>query len=148
MLLRARRFNFPTADALSTMQREMENLFGQVLSDSNGNGAASQGWRAPMAVWDDADKIYVEFEIPGVAKDSLNITVHKGQLRVSGERKTPDGDRHYWVNDRSYGTFERAINLPDDVDTENVDARFTDGVLQLVVSKRPEAQPKKIELKD
>ena len=147
MLVRTRRFNFPTAEAFSSVQREMENLFGQVLSDTNGNGAHLQGWRAPMAVWDDADKVYVEFEIPGVAKDSLDITVHKGQLRVSGERKAPEGERRYWVNDRCYGTFERTINLPEDVDAESVDARFTDGILQLVISKRPEAQPKKIELK-
>lgn len=147
MLLRARRFNFPTADTLSSMQREMENLFGHVLSDTSGNGTASHGWRAPMAVWDDADKIYVEFELPGVSKDTIDITVHKGQLRVTGERKAPEGERKYWVNDRCYGPFDRTLNLPDDVDSESVDARFTDGVLQLVVSKRPEAQPKKVELK-
>lgn len=148
MLVRSRRFNIPTADALNAVQREMETLFGRVLNDSNTNGDTARHWRAPVAMWEDADKVFLELEIPGVAKDSLDITVHNGTMQVTGERKTPEGDRKYWVNDRVYGKFERTIQLPEDVDSDSIDARYADGVLSIVLSKRPEAQPKKITIKD
>lgn len=148
MLLRTRRFNVPSADALSTVQREMENLFGHVLSDASQNGQTTHGWRTPVAMWDDADKVFLELELPGVARDSLDVSVHKGTMRISGERKAPEGDRNYWVNDRVYGTFERNVALPEDVDADSIDARLTDGVLHIELSKRPEAQPKKITVRD
>jgi HSP20 family protein len=148
MFLRTRRMNVPAADALSSMQREMENLFGRVLYDVSDNGGAVRGWRAPVALWDDAGKVFLEVEVPGVTKESIDLTVHNGILRVSGERKAPEGDRNYWVNDRVYGTFDRTISLPEDVDPETIDAQLSDGVLRIVLSKRPEAQPKKITVRD
>ncbi|WP_010583356.1 Hsp20/alpha crystallin family protein [Schlesneria paludicola] len=147
MFVRTRRFNLPTTDALTTVQREMENLFGRVLHDATEN-SSNYGWRAPIAMWEDADKVYLELDVPGVAKDTVDLTVHDGVLRITGERKTPEGDRTYWANERNYGTFGRTVALPKDVDADNIDAHLTDGVLQIVLSKRPEAQPKKIALKD
>ena len=148
MLLRTRRFNVPAVDALATVQREMENLFGRVLNETSDSNGATRGWRAPVAMWDDADKVFLEIEIPGVTKDSLDLTVHNGMMRISGERKAPEGERNYWVNDRTYGPFDRTIALPEDVDADNIDARLADGVLHIVLSKHPEAQPKKITVKD
>jgi len=130
------------------MQREMESLFGRVLGDGVENGGAIRGWRAPIALWDDADKVYLEVEVPGVTKDTIDLSVHKGVLRISGERKMPEADRNYWVNDRLYGTFDRTISLPEDVDPDSIDAHLSDGVLNVVLSKRPEAQPKKIAVRD
>lgn len=143
MLLSTRRFCVPAADPVSSMRRELDHVFGQLFNQASENGAA-RGWFAPVAMWDDADKVYLEVELPGVAKDGIDVTVHNGMLRVSGERKAPEGDRNYWVNDRSYGTFDRALSLPEDVDADSIDAHFADGVLQIVLSKKPEAQPRKI----
>ncbi len=143
MLLSTRRVCLPAVDPVSSMRREMDHLFGRLFSDASENGA-TRGWFAPVAMWDDADKVYLEVELPGVSKDAIDVTVHNGLLRISGERKAPEGDRNYWVNDRSYGTFDRALSLPEDVDAESIDAHFTEGVLHIVLSKKPEAQPKKI----
>jgi HSP20 family protein len=125
----------------------MENLFGRILNDSNSNGGATRGWRASVAMWDDAGKVFLEVEIPGVNKDSIDLTVHNGILHISGERKLPEGDRSYWVNERLYGTFDRTISLPDDVDADSIQAELIDGVLRIELSKKPEAQPKKIAVK-
>ena len=91
--------------------------------------------------------MFVELELPGVSKDDIDVTVHNGMVRVSGERKLPEGNRNYWVNDRVYGPFDRAINLPEDVDADSIDAELSDGVLRITLSKKPEAQPKKIAVK-
>ena len=147
MLVRTRRFSFPQNDTLSAVQREMEHFFGRLLNDGGEAGGATRGWRAAVAMWDDADKVFLEVELPGVKKDSLDVTVHKGLMRISGERKVPEVQRNYWVNERLYGPFDRAIALPDDVDPDSIDAQLTDGVLHIALSKKPEAQPKKIAVK-
>jgi HSP20 family protein len=146
MLVRTRRIGVPAIDHMPSMQREMEHLLGRFLNGTSDSGAA-RGWHAAVAMWDDNDKVFVELELPGVRKDDIELTVHNGMLRVSGERKIPEGNRNYWVNDRAYGPFDRAIALPDDVDAENIDAELSEGVLRIVLSKKPEAQPKKITVK-
>ncbi len=148
MLVRTRRFSLPSADSLTNVQREMENFFDQVLNGTSDQNGHSTGWHVPVAMWEDADKVYLELEVPGVNKDSIDLTVHKGVMRISGERKQPESDRNYSINDRQYGSFERTVSLPEFVDADSVDAQLTNGVLQIVVSKRPEAQPKKITVRD
>lgn len=148
MFVRTHRFSLPTSNALSTVQREMENLFGQVLSDYTDNDHGTHGWRTPLAIWEDGGKVFLELELAGVKKEDVSLTVHNGVMKISGERKAPEGDRQYKVNNRTYGSFERTIQLPDDIDPESIDARLTDGVLYVVLSKKPEAQPKQIALKD
>jgi HSP20 family protein len=125
----------------------MENLFGRIMTDSTPNGVVNRGWRAPVAVWNDADKVFLELEVPGVNKESIDLTVHNGVLRITGERKSPEGERDYWVNERLYGTFDRTIALPDDVDADSIQAELIEGVLRIELSKKPEAQPKKITVK-
>lgn len=147
MLLSTRRFAFPSADPFTSMRREMDQLFGRFLNEAPENGGATRGWYAPVAMWDDAGKVFLEVELPGVKKDKLDLTVHNGVLHIRGERPTPEGERNYWINDRLFGTFERAIALPDDVDADSIDAHLTDGVLCIALTKRPEAQPKKITVK-
>jgi HSP20 family protein len=145
MLLSTRRVSLPTTDPVLSMRREMDHLFNRFFNEPE-NGT-TRGWYAPVAMWDDADKVYLEVELPGVSKDDVDLTVHNGVLRISGERKIPEGDRNYWVNDRAYGTFDRTISLPDDVDANSIDAQLADGVLRIELSKRPESQPKKIVVK-
>jgi HSP20 family protein len=148
MLVRTRRFSLPSSEALSTIQREMDHLFGRMLKSSPEVANGHSDWHASVAMWDDADKVYFDIELPGVDKENIDVTVHNGMLRISGERKPPEGERRYWVNDRVYGAFNRTVMLPDDVDAETIDAQLTNGVLHIVLSKRPEAQPKKITVKD
>lgn len=147
MLLRARRIGLPAVDPMSSVQREMEQLFGRFLNGVPENGHSYQGWHTPLAMWDDADKVYLDIELPGVKTEDVDLTVHKQVLRVAAERKQPEENRNYTVNNRSYGRFERSLNLPDDVDAENIDAQLTDGILHIVLSKKSEAQPKKITIK-
>lgn len=100
---------------------------------------------APGHVGDD-DHVGIEFELPGVVDQDLDITVHNGMLFIRGERK-PERGRRYLYNGRSYGRFERVITLPEAVNTDEVRATMTDGVLRIDLPKSPEARPRKIELK-
>ena len=147
MMLRTRRIGLPAMFPLATMQRDVDHLLGRFMNGIPTENGASRGWHAAVAMWEDSNKVFLEVELPGVKTEDIDMTVHNGMLRISGQRKAPEGDRNYWVNDRGYGPFDRAINLPEDIDAESIDAQLSDGVLQIVLSKKPEAQPKKIAIK-
>ncbi|HEY2745035.1 MAG TPA: HSP20 family small heat-shock protein [Polyangia bacterium] len=95
------------------------------------------------------DAYVFKADLPGVKQEDLDITVADNRLVVSGKREAEtrnEGDRVY-AYERAYGSFTRAFTLPEGVDAENVRAELTDGVLSLTVAKRPEKQPKKVELR-
>ncbi len=109
--------------------------------------AAVAGWSLPVAVWEANDQAYIELELPGVAKEDLEITVEQGKLTVTAERKAPETERQYWLCERRFGRFERSFQLPKNIDAESIKADLTNGLLTLTLSKKPEAQPRKIEIR-
>lgn len=119
----------------------VDRLFDEWFHGVNG---ASSNASAPWAWWEDDAGVHLEIELPGVKNDELELVLHQGQLHLKCERKAPEEGREYRYNDRRYGKFERTIALPDSIDAENVQAEMLDGVLYVTLSKRPEAQPKRI----
>lgn len=87
-------------------------------------------------------------DLPGVEEKDVEVTVTGDRIVVSGKReleKREESDRFY-AYERSYGSFSRAFTLPEGVDSDNVQAELKNGVLTLVLSKRPEVQPRRIKL--
>jgi len=85
-------------------------------------------------------------DLPGVREEDLEISLTGNHLTISGKReqeKHEQGDTYY-ASERSYGSFSRAFTLPDGTDGENVKAELKNGVLQVIVPKKPEVQPRKI----
>ncbi|MEM1303925.1 MAG: Hsp20/alpha crystallin family protein [Planctomycetota bacterium] len=103
-------------------------------------------WGAPASVWESDDRLYVEIDAPGVAKEHVDVTFDHGQLTIAIERTLPEG-RHYWHNERGYGKVTRTVALPETVDADSLEAELTDGLLLVSVAKLPEAKPRRIELK-
>jgi HSP20 family protein len=123
----------------------LDSLFGNFFGEDGGFMGQSFT-KAPVAMWEDDDHIFVEADLPGVAEKDLEITVHNGMLFIRGER-VPEEGRRYFYNGRSYGRFERAITLPEAVNTDGVQATLSDGVLRVELPKSPESRPRKIALK-
>jgi len=100
---------------------------------------------------EETDSHYVlTFDVPGIAKEDLNIELIGNQLIVSGERKKDHQeylDRQH-VIERRYGQFRRSFVLPIEVDTNNIEAQYENGVLQLAIPKLEEAKPKKVSIGD
>lgn len=134
------------ANALPTpFSREVGELF-----DSFFDGGALRtrpAWHAPASVWEDKDRFHVELDLPGVTQEDLELTFEKGSLSITAQRKAPEGERTNWHDERGYGKVTRIISLPDSADTENIEADLTSGVLHVSVSKKSEAQPRKIEVR-
>jgi HSP20 family protein len=95
------------------------------------------------------DSFIFKADLPGLKEDDLEVSLSGNILTISGQRqeeKKDEGERYY-AYERSYGSFTRSFTLPDGVDPEHVQAELKDGVLTLVAPKKPEVQPKRIDVK-
>jgi HSP20 family protein len=95
------------------------------------------------------DSYVFKTDLPGVKEEDLDISLTGNRLSISGQRQEEqrkEGDRYY-AYERRYGSFSRSFTLPEGIDQENVRADLKDGVLTVVVSKKPEVQPRRIQLK-
>lgn len=108
---------------------------------------ASRSTSAHASLWEDDAGYHLEVDLPGVQREDIEITFENRELKVAAERKAADGERNTLVDERSYGRVERAVRLPELVDPDSIDAQLSDGVLLVTVAKKPEAQPKRIEIK-
>ena len=97
------------------------------------------------------DAYFIEADLPGVKKKDISIDIHDNILTISGERavtKEREEDEFYRL-ESLYGKFERSFSLPEDIDTEKIEAEAKDGVLTVKIPKAQivEKAPKKIEIK-
>ena len=104
-------------------------------------------WRAPASIWEADNTFHIEVDAPGVSKEDVELTFEKGTLQITLERKAPEGERTNWHNERGYGKVSRSVSLPETVDPETIEAALNQGVLHVTISKLPQAQPKKIDVK-
>jgi HSP20 family protein len=121
---------------------EFDQLFGQFFRPEE-----ASTWRAPASIWEAENVFHIEVDAPGVTKDNVELTFEKGTLQVSLEREAPEGERTNWHNERGYGKVTRSVSLPETVDPNTITAELTNGVLHVTITKLPEAQPKKIDVK-
>jgi HSP20 family protein len=142
--LRSAFASFPVA---SLPVDRFDSLFDRFFGTDGEQLRPSWAWAGvPVSVWQDDNNIYVEVELPGVAEKDVDLTVDNGVLTIKAERHDEAG-RTYLHNGRSFGRFERAITLHENIDSEHVEATLTGGVLRVVLPKHPDARPKKITLK-
>ena len=137
-------FQQPT---VHNFRREMDRLvgdfFGPWAGELQRSGTAS-GFPS-LNVWEDADVVYAEAEVPGLKAEDLDISVIGEQLTVKGRRTAPavDGGT-YHRRERSVGEFVRTISLPGEVDADKVEATLADGVLKISLPKAAAAKPRKV----
>lgn len=96
-----------------------------------------------------ADALTVECELPGMAREDVETSIEGGVLTIRGGRKAAAGrdDSCYQRRERTFGPFERQLELPAKVDVENVRAKLSNGVLEIVMPKHPDSKPRRIEVK-
>ncbi len=102
----------------------------------------------PVDVIEDKDGYRFHFEMAGLKNDSITVRVEDGKLIVEAERKRPEWPREASVRmaERAWGQLRRVFELPKDASAERVSASYRDGVLEVVVEKRPETKPVKIQI--
>ena len=99
----------------------------------------------------ETDKAYViEAELAGYTQDEVHVNVDKHVLKLSSTKESnPEEDKKKksLVRERYYRAFERSFSLPEDIDESAIEGEFSDGVLTVTLPKKPEVQPKSIEVK-
>ncbi len=127
-------------------RRQMDRLFSAISGDPS--GGAMSGVFPPLVVREDGDKLCVEAEIPGIKADDLNISVVGRTLTLSGERKPEEAENvNFHRRERKWGSFRKALTLPEDVNSEGIQAECKNGVLKIVLPKAESAKPRKISIK-
>jgi HSP20 family protein len=123
------------------------NFLLRVLNDGQEADAATSFVPA-VDIYEDAQKVVLKLEVPGIDQKNLDIRVENHTLTVKGERKfeSEEKEQNFHRIERRYGSFYRAFTLPTTVDTENVKADYKAGVLKLELAKKPGAQPKQIKV--
>lgn len=133
---------------LADMRATMGGLFGRGfirpvrVVNWEGNGYF------PVDLYETDDEIVVEASLPGVKPDELQVSVTGDTLTVKGETKAEhEEEPNYYRKERRYGSFQRVLTLPVEVDSDKAHATFENGVLNLRLPKKPEARSKTIEVK-
>ena len=100
-------------------------------------------------VVEDENNLMLTVELPGMDKDDVQITLEKGVLTVSGEKKQSEETKgkNFHRIERSYGAFSRSFTLPREVDGEKAEASYENGVLTVTVPKSEQAKPKTLKIK-
>src|SRR5262245_59418019 len=135
----------PFRDVL-TLQGRLNRFLGDASNVYGPEGVGS--WLPPVDIVEEPERLVFRAEIPGVSKDDLDIKVENGTLILRGEKKQErevEGETSHRV-ERFYGAFTRSFSLPTTIDAEKIQARYKDGVLELVLPKAEIARPRKIEI--
>jgi HSP20 family protein len=109
-------------------------------------GTATRPTMMAMDAWRDGDEFVVEFDLPGVSPDSVDLDVERNVLTVKAERPALNGGRELIAAERTRGVFSRQLILGDNLDTENVGAAYSSGVLTLRIPVAEQAKPRKIQI--
>ena len=97
-----------------------------------------------MDAWRDGEQFVVEFDLPGVSPDSVDLDVERNVLTVTAQRPPLDQQADFLAAERPRGVFSRQLVLGDNVDLDRIQAGYRDGVLRLVIPVAEKAKPRKI----
>jgi HSP20 family protein len=134
---------------MDPFRKEMETVFERFFGGENESGQLmppAQAWAPRVDVEETEKEFIVKADLPGVDPKGVEVSVENGILTVRGEKKEEKEkkEKNFHRMERFFGSFYRAIALPPGVDPEKVNATSANGVVRIVVPKKPELQPKKI----
>ena len=122
--------------------RDLDRLAQQLV----GAGTSTRPSVMPLDAWREGDAFVLEFDLPGVQPETLDIDVERNVLTVRAERPSRNGDWEMLAAERPTGLFSRQLVLGDNLDLDRLEARYDDGVLRLTVPVAERAKPRKIEV--
>jgi len=120
--------------------RDLDRLTQQAL------GTSARPAVMPMDAWREGDNFHVEFDLPGVNKESIDLDVERNVLTVKAERPRVDHAAEQVAAERPRGIFSRQLILGDNLDLDRITASYVDGVLRLQIPVAEKAKPRKIEI--
>ena len=141
-------FRSPLSD-VALLQNRLNSIFHDFGHASGENESLTAGSFVPAVdVYEDAQKVVLKLEVPGIKQDDLDIRVENQTLTVKGERKfeAEEKEENFHRIERRYGSFVRSFTLPQTVDADAVTATYDAGVLSISLGKKAEAKPKQVKI--
>lgn len=127
----------------AALHREMNRLFESFFSEGFGADWGFQGEFSPSVNISESDQeVHVTAELPGVSEKDIEVSLTRNALTIRGEKRDEreEKEESYHRVESAYGSFERTIPLPADIETDKVEAKFSKGVLTITLPKTKEAQ--------
>lgn len=133
-------------DLLTDLQEDFGRLFSPALRQNQ-----PEGWRElvpSLEIHEDENQFNLTVDVPGIERKDIDISVTGNTLTVKGERKHEEKKREkgYFYSERRYGSFQRSIQLPSEVESDKIAANYKDGVLEVTIPKSEKVKPKQIKV--
>lgn len=134
-------------DEIRRFERDMDLLLNSFMH-SGRRVPYSGGWRPPFNIFEKNNSLVIMMEAAGVKPDDLRVVLDKNIITISGKREDPfaDESRNFFSIEISFGTFERRIKLPYEVDAEKAVVKTKEGFVQIVLPKAPPSVEKRIKI--
>ena len=130
-----------------TLREAMDRLFEDSYVPARRQAEQrEQVWRLPLDAYITGEEIVILANMPGVKPEKVEITLEGDTLTIKGERPAPLENVDYVLQDRSYGKFQRTLNINIPINANKAEAKFEDGLLTLVVPKAEAVKPKTIQI--
>ena len=140
-------FRSPLQD-VAVLQNRLNSIFSDFARPESNDELMAGNFIPAVDVYEDAQKLALKLEVPGIKQEDLQIHIENQTLTVKGERKfeVDEKEENFHRIERRFGSFMRTFSLPQTVDTDNVTANYDAGVLSISLAKKAEAKPKQVKI--
>ena len=147
-IIRQRRHGLHPAAQQQELRQAFERLFDNTRHDHDDSAVATAQWTPRVDIREDADRFVILADLPGIDPRDIDVQMDKGILSIKGERKgeAQGSDERYVRVERRYGRFHRRFALPDSANADAISAHGVNGVLEVVIPKKPETTPRRIQV--
>ncbi len=131
---------------MGRLHREIDQLFGDALANSGTVNADASAWTPAVDVYEEPERFTVHADLPGVEPKDIHVTADKGVLTIRGTRRIEkrESQKGFERLERIEGEFLRRFTLPENARAEDIKARHTNGVLEIVIPKQPIVEPRRV----
>jgi HSP20 family protein len=133
------------------LRRDIDDLFGRFFGQMSGeSGQQAEGsypsWTPAVEGWEEEGHWVIKAALPGVDPKDVEVALTDNQLTIKGQRKQTGETKRdtYFARELIYGAFERSFTMPEGVDAAKINARYTDGILEVRVPKPVAEAPRKV----
>lgn len=128
----------------------LDNIFNDFYSFSIPSLQKIRGELSPRIDISETDSDYhIDTDLPGIDQKDIDIKLDNNILTIKGksEDQSETKERNYYIKERYYGSFQRSISLPNNMNADDIDAKFENGVLHIKIPKKEQENTRKIEIK-
>jgi len=129
-----------------SVSRSLFDEFFDMMESPRRNWFDGGIWSPAVDLVDKKDKLVANVELPGVDKKDVKLSIDNNNLTIQGEMKKDEETKKedYYYRERAFGSYSRTILLPTEIDKDKISAKFKNGILEIIMPKKPEVKPKEI----